>query len=446
MPVPQIAHANAYPHAHRLTIGATLLRGQYVIRDYLADGGFAQAYLAEDSLGRLVVIKECYPSEICVREGMQVQPLRSDQDMLFRALVVQFVKEARRLAQLAHPRIVKVHQVFEENGTAYMALDHVEGSDLQTLLDHNPERLTPDLVESTLRTALDALGYVHEQGHLHRDIAPDNLMIGPDDTLTVIDFGSARDLSAVPQGRPEMLAVKDGYSPAEFYDRSREHTPTSDLYSLAATMYHLVTRTCPLAADKRAEALKGGQADPLVSLCRGTWGYERKFLGAIDRALSLDPAVRPQSAREWLEMIDGQRDPFDTPMAPSTEPELDPELEARVAELVRTVGLTAGEDPKTPRAAESSRQHPLAPMKTAEPKQLVDMFGTPIADVDAWLREQDRLKACAPQGPTEPSQVEHPTTEEAPDHGPAPEPVPPRSVFSRLFGKRRKSGPIAADD
>lgn len=442
----QTANANAYSVPHRLTIGASLLRGQYVIRDYLADGGFAQAYMAEDSLGRLVVIKECYPSEICMREGGHVRALRPEQEMIYRALVAQFVKEARRLARLAHPNIVQVHQVFEENGTAYMALDHIAGDDLQTVLEQAPERLNQDLVEGILRAALNALDYIHGQGHLHRDISPDNLMIGPDGTLTVIDFGSARDLSAAQFSRPEMLAVKDGYSPAEFYDRSGDHTPASDLYALAATAYHLISRNRPVAADKRAAARAQGQDDPFVALCRGTWGYERKILGSVDRALSFCAAERPQTARQWLEMLDGQRDPFAEPEEQEALPELDPELEARVAELVRTVQKAGIEAPEPARIADPVQTAPSVGAQTSGTKQLVDMFGTPIPDVEAWLREQDRLKALHAQQQADPQQQDPLSRDEMPDQSPPPAQAQSRSLFSRLFGRRRNPAPAQADD
>ncbi|MFC3118791.1 serine/threonine-protein kinase [Jhaorihella thermophila] len=183
----------ALDREEELPPGTVLLHGQYVVESYLVRGGFGITYLARDSLDRIVVIKECFPSAICCRVDGKVRARSEEQEGQFASVLRHFIREARRLSRLRHPDIVGVHQVFEERGTAYMALDYVSGHDLLTILEDAPERLTPALVQTLLRRTLEAVRYIHDQGILHRDISPDNILLGPTDNPTLIDFGAARE-------------------------------------------------------------------------------------------------------------------------------------------------------------------------------------------------------------------------------------------------------------
>ena len=133
-----------------LAPGQTLLRGQYRIERYLNSGGFGITYLARDSLDRLVVIKECYPGALCHRQDAVVRPRSRTLHGEFRAMVGLFLREARNLAKLSHVNIVGVHQVFEDNATAYMALDLVEGRDLLEIIADGADRLRPADVQAIL--------------------------------------------------------------------------------------------------------------------------------------------------------------------------------------------------------------------------------------------------------------------------------------------------------
>ena len=226
--------------------GTTLCHGQYRIVRYLNAGGFGVTYLTEDSLGRRVVIKECFPGAMCYRNGESVHVRSRSLSDDFERVVELFKKEAQALARLAHPNIVGVHQIFEDNGTAYMALDYVDGPDLLQLHHDNPEAFTPAELTRILNHLLDALDYVHSNGILHRDISPDNILMGPDSQPVLIDFGAAR-AGAAEASRilSRVHTVKDGYSPQEFYLVGSPQGRSSDLYALAATMYHLVTGAPP---------------------------------------------------------------------------------------------------------------------------------------------------------------------------------------------------------
>ena len=191
----------AFPKSSDLELpsGTRLLNGQYQILQPLQRGGFAITYLARNSLERLVVIKECYPSGMCQRSYGRVEAISARIAPQFEALKRQFVREALTMASLRHPHIVEVHQVFEENNSAYMALDYAEGIDLITLLQDEPERLTSAFLDTTLRQALEAIRCIHDHGVLHRDIAPDNVRVNVADHITLIDFGAAQKQGPSPE-------------------------------------------------------------------------------------------------------------------------------------------------------------------------------------------------------------------------------------------------------
>ena len=392
-----------------LPCDARLLHGQYTVEQHLVGGGFGMTYLARDSLDRRVVIKECYPSAFCRRVGLEVRPRSEAFHAQYESVVENFIAEARRLAKLEHPGIVHVHQVFEENNTAYMAMDFVDGLDLLTIRQDDAGRLTRGVLERALRDTLEALAYVHDFDILHRDISPDNLLLTEDGRLTLIDFGAAREgycrktraLSAV-------LSVKDGYSPHEFYLKDIVQTPASDLYSVAATFYHLITGSPPPDSQKRLAALASDCDDPYQPLALGPWDMGHNMLVCIDRALSVPQKDRIQSVAEWLELMDCaellpvNREHEDTGQVPTWQVrDLDPALFNAITSLVEDTNshLKPGHEAKALRAM--PRHEAVAPDAAeatgggtdgkAPQRTLVDMFGEPIEDVEAWLKEQDRL-------------------------------------------------------
>ncbi len=285
--------------------GTLLLRGQYRIEKALNAGGFGIAYLAKDSLDRRVVLKECFPDSFCHRVDLAVRSRSPSHHSELRTIVLAFVQEARSLAKLAHPNIVGVRQVFEENETAYMALDFIKGHDLQEMLE-DPEHLySPLEVKALLKGVLRAVGFTHRKGMLHRDISPDNILIGEDLRPVLIDFGAAREI-ARKDGRTHaaLRAVKDGYSPQEFYISGSEQGPSSDLYSLGATFYHLIAGEAPPNGQARLAAIAAGLPDPYVPLTGRFDAYGDRFLEAIDTALEILPKNRLQSSKDWLSRIE----------------------------------------------------------------------------------------------------------------------------------------------
>ena len=290
-----------------LKAGTKLMHGQYTIESFLNAGGFGITYLARDSLDRKVVIKECFPGAFCRRSRFIVQARSRAHQNELKSIVRLFVQEARSLSKLDHPNIVGVHQVFEDNDTAYMALDFVEGRDLLDTIEDPNHGLTPTQIKAILKEVLGAVGFIHDQGMLHRDISPDNILINKELHPVLIDFGAARE-EATKQSRvlSALRVVKDGYSPQEFYIAGSDQSPSSDLYALAASFHHLITGDVPPNSQARLAAIASGDADPYVPIVGKYPEYDDNFLSAMDKALAVLPKDRVQSAKDWVSMIDGE--------------------------------------------------------------------------------------------------------------------------------------------
>lgn len=291
-----------------LAPGTPLCHGQYVIDKYLNSGGFGVTYLARDSLERQVVIKECYPVSMCCRAGAEVRLRSPSYVPEFTQVVDLFEKEARALAQMQHPGIVGVHQIFQDNGTAYMALDYIEGHDLLDVLEIAPDTFSPGEVRRLLLNLLEALDYVHANGILHRDISPDNILLDQSGSPVLIDFGAAR-AGATRASRvlSSVHTVKDGYSPPEFYFVGSPQSQSSDLYALAATFHHLVSGAPPPNSSLRMAAITEGNPDPYEPLVGRVADYDAHFLESIDQCLNLFARDRIDSAAAWRNQIDDQR-------------------------------------------------------------------------------------------------------------------------------------------
>ena len=206
--------------------------------------------------------------------------------------------------------IVKVHQVFDDNNTAYMVLDYVEGRDLASLLAERTKPLPPEKVTAIATKLIDAVATIHASDVLHRDISPDNILLTDESEPVLIDFGAARQVAiATSRKLSAMRMVKDGYSPQEFYSSTDDMHFASDLYSLAASLHHAIVGYPPPNAQERVLAVGSGMDDPYRPIALQARGYERGFLEAIDRALGLFPIERPQTVKEWRQLQKGQRIP-----------------------------------------------------------------------------------------------------------------------------------------
>lgn len=279
--------------------GTSLFHGQYRISRFINSGGFGITYLAKDSLDREVVIKECFSSTFCRRTETRVRARSQGTREHMSKIVKSFLNEARSLASLRHPNIVGVHQVFEDNDTAYMALDYIRGSDLLEIIEARKADLSPDQIVGIATRLLSAIGYIHDNGLLHCDISPDNIFINQDGEPILIDFGAARrSATGESQKYSGLSVVKDGYSPHELYTPGGNSGPWSDIYSLAASLYHAIAGVAPENCQRRLADLAEKRPDPLKPLTGSVAGYPRGFLESIDKAMSVMPTARFKSAED----------------------------------------------------------------------------------------------------------------------------------------------------
>jgi WD40 repeat protein/serine/threonine protein kinase len=289
------AHARPMTHVMALPAGTELV-GEYRIERVLGAGGFGITYLAQElALSREVTIKEYFPGDFAARIGSHDAVPRS-QDCAgdYQWGLDRFISEAQILARFDHRNIVRVYRYFRANNTGYMVLNFEEGQSLKSWLKSLGRAPRQKEIDRFLAPLLDALELIHKEDFLHRDIAPDNIIIRPDGAPVLIDFGSARgDIAR--QSRTVSALVKPGYSPYEQYaECGKQQGPWTDIYALAATLYHAVTGKRPPDAPSRVVK------DELVPAREAALSsYRSGFLAAIDRALALDIDKRPQSVAEW---------------------------------------------------------------------------------------------------------------------------------------------------
>lgn len=271
----------------------TLLADEYRIDGILGAGGFGITYRAHDvKLDIDVAIKEYFPRDFASRSNtVTVRPRSKTEVEPFQWGLSQFIEEARRLARLQHPNIVRCMRYFEGNDTGYFVMTFEEGLTLEKYFPRPPQQGDLDRLLEPLLNALEAL---HAAGIYHRDISPDNILVRDDDTPVLIDFGASRQAMA---RRTQTVAaiVKPGYSPIEQYDReTRQQGAWSDIYALGATIYSVI------AGGPPPDALSRVRNDAYVSARQAARGaYRSDFLDAIDWALRPDPDDRPVTVREW---------------------------------------------------------------------------------------------------------------------------------------------------
>ena len=369
-----------------LPVGTNLSGDQFTITSRLNAGGFGITYRAKDNfLGRTIVIKECFSDDFCLRSGKHVIPRNEASAVHFKSIAEMFIREARSLAKLRHPNIVGVHRAFEENGTAYMALDLIDGCDLDQVLEVNKTTLPPKGVKDMLLRLLDAIETIHDQDLLHRDISPDNIVIEKDGNPVLIDFGAARgDASRRTRAVSSLLVVKDGYSPQEFYMAGSIQAPCSDLYALAATFYHVLSGVAPPNSQVRMVEVASQKADPCKPLAGRIEGYAPEFLEAIDAAMRPLPRDRLQSAAEWIDMILGSEIEDALPSTPvsivDTAPELPPA--ALAASLTQLVEETNKEVRKTRAIIPEPEPEPVVHQRQTSAPEWVEEFNQEALETD----------------------------------------------------------------
>ena len=405
-----------------LANGTALLGDQFTIDRPLSNGGFGITYLAQDNyLDRGVVIKECYPEVFCRREGKNVLVRSNTHTEKYRTIVQMFMREARSIAKMRHPNIVGVHRIFEDNETAYMVLDLIEGRDLLSIIDDPHEVLTPSQIKETLIKVLDAVELVHQRDLLHRDISPDNILLDKWGSPVLIDFGAAREeASRETRAVSSVLVVKDGYSPQEFYFAGGKQGPSSDIYALGATFYHVISGKSPPNSQTRMAEFAGNNPDPCEPLAGRFPEYDDQFLAAIDKAMQILPKSRLQSTREWLDVINPSEQQRVKKLRPRATAGLGKTLTKLVSE---TNEYVLNSQPRSGQA--TTRTDQPAPTKRVNSRpEWAREFNRETSEArDAGRRAKARPQRVAVSNPTQPGLLE------------TPPPKPRRSIFG-FFSRR----------
>jgi serine/threonine protein kinase len=272
-----------------------VLDESYRVERVIGAGGFGITYEAEDiHLRTPVALKEYYPGEFGAREAtMSVRPKSDSHRKTFEWGRSSFLKEAQTLARFRHPSIVRVTRVFQALSTVYMVMDLEVGEPLEAWLKGLGRPPTQAELDRIAAPLLDALELMHAADFLHRDIAPDNIIIRRDGTPVLLDFGAAR--RAVAEMTKTLTGiVKSGYSPHEQYATDgRLQGPWSDIYAFGATLYRVITGKPPEEATLR---MTDDRVLPAAAAAVGT--YRPGFLSAIDMCLRIRPSERPGSVAQ----------------------------------------------------------------------------------------------------------------------------------------------------
>lgn len=291
-----------------------ILNERYVIGRALGHGGFSVTYLAWDALLlHKVAIKEYLPSEYATRRPgeSRLTIFSGKEGEYFQFGKEKFLDEAKRLSAFQNEDgIVHVYDCFSANETAYLVMEYLDGITLSEYLKKEaavlPQgRIAPEKAISMLTPVMLSLQRVHDSGMIHRDIAPDNIMLLKDGGVRLIDFGAAR--HAVHDcGKSMTVIIKDGYSPEEQYNSHSVQGPAADVYALSATLYQMITGITPPGAIERGEYLQKHKRDMLPPPSKFNKAVTKTQDTAILNGMALHTQDRTQSIAELYEELTAQ--------------------------------------------------------------------------------------------------------------------------------------------
>ena len=285
---------NALPAGYRFN--------EFEIKEVIGGGGFGIVYRAWDhQLERTIAIKEYMPVSLAVRAADMSLELRGERfHKLFTAGRNSFIQEARLLARFNHPGLLHVLRFWEENGTAYMGTLYYSGMTLKEWQITSPDSIDENWIRRLLPPLFGAIDTIHAAGYLHRDISLDNIQIQENQLPVLLDFGSARKEIGNLSDETEIM-LKPGFAPIEQYSEEGEieQGPWTDIYALGAVLHNLITGHAPPVSVVRCIE---DNYQPLVE--RKPEGYSLPLLHAIDCALAMKPADRPQSIDAFASLID----------------------------------------------------------------------------------------------------------------------------------------------
>ncbi|MBV8249613.1 MAG: serine/threonine protein kinase [Comamonas sp.] len=273
--------------------GSTI--GGYRVVRRISSGGFGIVYLALDSEGKQVAIKEYLPASLATRASNELQPVVAPEKLsLYRLGLKSFFEEGRSLAQISHASVVSVLNFFRENETVYMVMNYLEGATLQEFIVTARElKANKVFRESTIRSLFDevlrGLRIVHQHKMLHLDIKPANVFITNDDKAVLIDFGAAREVLSK-EGNFIRPMYTPGFAAPEMYRRDSQLGPWTDIYAIGACIYACMQGMPPSEAPQRQEK---DRLTLSLSKLRGV--YSDNLIEVVEWCMAMDPLSRPQS-------------------------------------------------------------------------------------------------------------------------------------------------------
>lgn len=293
-----------------------IVNGKYMIGRVLGIGGFGITYIAWDFYqGKRVCVKEYFPRGIAVRNfsgrsyseqisvslhctlGAYTQHLDSIQAAYMEGMK-SYIREAENLSRYyLMPGIVSIRDFFYGNRTAYIVMEYIDGMDMKRFAKGMGGRLRPEDVFALLKDVLKALEAVHQDKIIHRDISPDNIMLTRQYQAVLIDFGAARDYG---NSGKVPIQLKHGYAPVEQYEKDGKQGPWTDVYSMCASMYYLMTG---IRIQSSPERKKHDQVQGLRAL--GVQIAEGQEY-AIWKGLGIEAEQRYQSIAELYQDLYGE--------------------------------------------------------------------------------------------------------------------------------------------
>ena len=347
----------------QLQPGTYLQGDKYRIICTLGSGGFGITYLAEQTMTeRKVCVKEFFPKSLLAREddSRSVRALSNELANDSARFKAKFIKEAKTIASLKHPNIVQVFDAFEENGTAYYIMEYIEGESLSSIIKRGGA-LDEATVVHYIRQVADALNHIHERKIMHLDIKPGNVMLrSKDNSAMLIDFGLSKhyDAQSGEATSTTPVGVSHGFAPLEQYRQGgvKEFSPETDIYSLGATLYYLVTGTVPPDA---ADVADDGLPTLPAHLSEST-------RSAIEHAMADKRKERPHSIKEFMVLLGEDKRvvvPAPAPIVEETVVSMPQPAEAEKTVIVASAPAQPKET--SPRV---EQQKPKAP-KTETPKK-----------------------------------------------------------------------------
>lgn len=280
-----------------------ILNHKYIVGTAIDSGGFGIIYRAWDAqMEQVVAIKEYFPNGVVSRvPGQNDVIIYSGKNReVFRKGVDRFLVEARNMAEFSQPDIVALYDYFEENNTAYIVMEYLDGVSFKEYLKERGGQIPSEEVVDITLHVLAALEEIHSHHIIHRDISPDNIFLCSNHRVKVIDFGAAR-FSSGEESSNFSTIVKPGYAPAEQYRTKSRQGPFTDLYALGACMYQAAT------GEKPQESLARAMHDDLRPPKELNPEVPEYLSDIIMKAMAMDEDERFQSSEEFMKALKGHQ-------------------------------------------------------------------------------------------------------------------------------------------